>query len=357
MVSAVASLARRNVVNHRQIEELAAAWLVRRGSGEWTAEDEEQLTGWLREATAHRVAFLRLEVACEESQRLKAFAAGVEPGVVPPPGEWRQSPFFENGAAPAEAVDATAANAGLWRLPRRWVQRNWAVVAACLLVLAVGTGFWLLRPGERGEQYTTQLGGVESVPLRDGSAVTLNTASRIRVELKSGERHIELQQGEAFFSVARDPKRPFVVAVGDRRVVAVGTQFAVRREAGEIRVVVAEGTVTLEGDGQVRLRAGAVARTRGPDVLVRNEPLDNVQALLGWREGFLIFRDTTLGEAIAEFNRYNSRHIEIGDPTVADIRVSGAFRPTHYEAFVRLLHEGYSIRAETRGNELILTRH
>jgi transmembrane sensor len=281
----------------------------------------------------------------EETQRLKALGAGADTGVVPPVGHWQQSPFFAPSAASPERTRR-------WRIPR-----NRAIAAGLLLAVVAGAGLLLTRFADHGQQYTTPVGTVESVALRDGSAVTLNTGSRVRVELLPRERRIELQAGEAFFSVAKDPTRRFVVAAGNRQVVAVGTQFAVRREGADLRVIVAEGTVSLQGTGSLRLAAGSVARTHGVDLLVQKESPEAVQALLSWREGFLTFHDTTLAEAIDEFNRYNSRHIEITDPAVAAIRISGTFRPTHYEAFVRLLQEGYSIRASDHGTNITLTQN
>lgn len=315
----------RNVMNHSQIEERAAAWLAQRESGRWTNEDETELAGWLAEATHHRVAFLRLEAVNEETYRLRALGAGME--------------------SPA-------------RLPSRArLIGKWAAAACLALVFAAGWAVWTGYFGMSGEHYGTQIGGVQSVSLRDGSAVTLNTATAIRVKLGSSERHIELQEGEAYFSVAKDSARPFIVKAGNQSVVAVGTQFSVRREGSEVRIVVTEGTVSLPAEGGIRVSAGSVIRVRGANALVQHESDEGLRALLSWRQGFLTFRDTTLAEAVNEFNRYNVRHIRIADPGVAQIKISGTFRPTHYDAFVRLLDEGYSIRAEERGPDLVLTQN
>jgi transmembrane sensor len=341
-VGAGACHARQNVANHRLIEEHAASWLVRRESGHWTPEDADALAHWLSQDTAHRVAFLRLEAVDEETRRLRVLGAGLDSAVVPPVGQWQQSPFFDT---PPEQ-----------RNPR---SRVWypAVAALLLMALTAGAAFWLMRPIVRANEYVTQVGGLESVSLHDGSGVTLNTATRLRVELRAHERRIELQEGEAYFKVAKDPGRPFVVEAGDMRVVAVGTQFAVRRENGDVRVIVTEGSVNLQGDRSAHLTAGTVARTRGADILVQKEAQEDLQAMVSWRDGRLTFRDTTLADAVAELNRYNARQIEIGDSTLGVLRVSGSFRPTHYDAFVRLLREGYSIRVVARGDKLILTQN
>jgi transmembrane sensor len=265
--------------------------------------------------------------------------------------------------------------------------RFWVIAASVLLVLSIGS---YLAFSPSADHYSTPIGTITSVPLRDGSSVTLNTASEVRVELTPNERLIDLQQGEAFFKVAKDPTRPFVVRVDDQRVVAVGTQFSVRRDGDYIRIVVTEGTVRLESANSARsgskgsgpkvdsisrdgadvgladgsaasastsLPAGTIARARDEDVLVVRESVSQVEELLSWRQGYLRFRDTTLAQAIEEFNRYNARSITIDDPTIAAIRISGTFRPTNYEAFVRLLGDGYSIRAEDKGDHIILTRY
>jgi transmembrane sensor len=330
------------VENHRLIQEQAAAWLVKRDSGEWTQSDETALAQWLAAATSHRVAFLRLEAVYEETRRLRALGAGIDTADVPAAGQWQQAPFFDSGSGD--------------RPPR---SRHWypALAAAVIVATAVASAFWLLRPTAHGDQYATQVGGLESVALRDGSGVVLNTATRLQVKWEPHDRLIELQEGEAFFTVAKDPARPFVVQAGDKRVVAVGTQFAVRREGSEVRVVVTDGTVNLQGEGSARLPVGSVAHTRGADILVQNEPVEDLQALISWRDGHLTFRNNTLADAVAEFNRYNTRRIEIGDPKVGALRISGTFRPTNSEAFVRLLREGYAIHAAERGNELILTQN
>jgi transmembrane sensor len=222
------------------------------------------------------------------------------------------------------------------------------------------------RFGTPGDRYMTPIGGVASVPLQDGSTITLNTRTQVRVELGPRERRIELDQGEAFFQVAKDPRRPFVVRAGDKRIVAVGTQFSVRRNGDDVRVVVTEGTVRLESDGRpmqprsfgadTRLTAGSVARARDKDLLVQSEPLRRAEEILSWRQGYLTFHDTPLGEALAEFNRYNLHQIDAADAATAAIQISGMFRPTNYQAFVRLLEEGYALEVRTSGDHTVLRK-
>ena len=339
----------------REIEAIAAEWLAKRDSGDWTDADEQALGRWLASDTGHRVAFLRLEACWKQANRLKALGAGVPAGVVPERQFWR-TPFFDRGEprvinAPRSA-DRISQGSGL----RKFI--GFASAAASVLLAA---SLFVWRSGTLGaETYSTVVGSVTSVPITDGSTVTLNTNSRIRVAVSDHERRVELNRGEAFFEVAKDPTRPFVVVVGDRRVVAVGTKFSVRRdEQNEVRVIVTEGRVRIEPMNEAEavpaeLTAGAIARGAGESVLIQKRPIDEIEEALSWRKGYLVFRDTPLAEAVTEFNRYNNRRVVIDDPELAQIPIGGNFRATNLDAFVRLLEEGFGVSADVRGEEIVL---
>jgi transmembrane sensor len=151
-----------------------------------------------------------------------------------------------------------------------------------------------------------------------------------------------------------------VVSADARHVTAVGTHFSVRRDAATLRVVVVEGTVKLETDGEpsaqpdALLPAGSIAMAGPGGVQVSHTDIADAERLLDWRSGFLSFRDTPLTEAAAEFNRYSARRIVIADPTAAALRVGGNFRWTNADTFVRLLEQGFPVRAENDGDRIVL---
>lgn len=387
------------------IEEAASAWLIRRDSGVWTPADEACLQRWLEASSLQRVAFWRLEVAWAEAARLKALGAGISSERPPPRGEWTLTPFFEPRAetiGPAEerssdfdspaataATDATDAKetpdstgrditaAGLLarpqppaRMRRRPAIVTFVAAASCLLALTGGAYYWLKGSPDR---YTTPIGGIASVPLQDGSNITLNTGTEVHVALTNRERDIDLARGEAFFEVSKDAKRPFVVRAGKKLVIAVGTQFSVLHEGDDIRVIVTEGTVRIENrhpgtaaspqrefsvphpTDAVLLSAGSVAHAGDEGVLVQKETVSETQEQLSWRTGILMFRDQTLAAAAGEFNRYNERQIVIRDPAVADLKIEGNFRATNVDAFVRLLESGLPVHATVSDNQIVLT--
>ena len=333
--------------SHQQIEDEVARWLVKRDSGNWNDSDQAALSQWLDASTARVVAFVRLEAAWKRLQRLQSLGAGTPTGVIPSPDEWQLSAVFDGKAARP-----------VTRQP--WLKYGMAAAVA-VIACVISARVWLFD----GAVYSTPVGGVASVPMTDGSKVTLNTDSRIRVDVSSRERYVRLEQGEAFFQVAKDPSRPFVVTAADRRVIAVGTAFSVRRDADDsIRVAVTEGTVRVEQqasllgrkqNGDMLLPAGNIALTRSDQVMLQEKPVPAVEEAVSWRTGFVVFHETALAEVVAELNRYNTRKIVLQDASLATIRLSGRFEPTQYQAFVRLLENGFAIRAADEGERIVLT--
>ena len=362
------------------VDARAAAWLARRDRGGWSDADAAGLEAWLDEATAHRVAFLRMQAAWEECGRLQALGAGLRDGP-PERGRWTGgAAAVGTGAqsaaarAPANHADDRAAAprgpaaletlvfAPRHRRPAGSARMGgWAALAATV-VLAAGLALgWQWQSALDASTHSTAVGGIDTVPLADGSRTVLGSDSRIEVRLSRGERRIELHQGEAFFEAAKDPRRPFVVEAGERRVVAVGTRFSVRRDGPDLRVVVTEGSVRLESgpDGGRRrpmatLPAGSVALATATGVMVQSGTVDEAERLVGWQDGLLSFSDVTLAEAAAEFNRWNARPILVADEAAAVLRIGGSFRWSNAEGFVRLLEQGFPVRAEVHDDRIVL---
>ncbi len=338
------------------IEQAAAGWLAHRDGGHWGDADEAALARWLDVDTAHRVAFLRLQAAWEESGRLQALGAGWQGGGPPARGHWQAPP-----ASRREQMLQALAQRPVAKPParRRFVRfAAAATVAGCALAVAWG---WRNHARVDDASYRTALGEVRTLPLADGSRATLASASGIDVRLSQRARDIDLTAGEAIFDVAKDRQRPFTVAADGYRAVAVGTRFSVRRDRADLRVVVTEGTVRLDSppaDGiaqpSVLLPAGSVAMVRDGGLLVRSLPLAEAQQLLDWRDGLLAFRDVPLDEVAAEFNRYNARKLVVADAEAGALRIGGSFRWDNEEGFVRLLEAGFPVRAEIGADRIVL---
>ena len=250
--------------------------------------------------------------------------------------------------------------------PPRWHWPTARIVTFALVVLA-SVSFLLadLAPAD----YVSGVGERRVIHLEDGSTVTMNTRSRMRVWLTPHARDIDLLNGEALFAVAHDADRPFRVHVGPTVVEAVGTEFSVYRGQHGTKVSVVEGRVKIfawtdvgASDFQrppppvpVSAQEEAHVSTGGGgsaefDVERRAVTQEQIEHHLAWVNGQLIFEDATLAQTIEEFNRYNRRKLEISDPTLAQIHLGGAFSSTNVDEFIAELNALFRISAVPVGN-------
>lgn len=334
-----------------EVENAAAAWLLKQENPGWSAADDARLQAWLQGSPSHQVAYIRLRSVWNKTGRLNSVGSAFTGADVPARGDIKRLPFFalKNGHAPARPRGSSA-------------RVRYAIAATVVLAsLLVSIQWWL----NRDEAFQTPIGGLTSVPMKDGSRVTLNTASRLSIHLDDAIRSVDLASGEAFFDVAKDATRPFVVIAGNKRIVAVGTQFSVRTTDDGVRVAVTEGLVRVEEGTSgahrtlTHLPAGYVAtlaQAADKPVEVRQQPLEAVERSLAWRSGFITLRSTPLRDAIAEFNRYNTHQLVIADPALDEIQVGGSFKANNIQGFVRLLQEGFRVQASEQGDQTLLTR-
>ena len=197
----------------------------------------------------------------------------------------------------------------------------------------MGLGLW----PDGGERIDTRIGEIRRMPLADGSVAMVNSGTTLRVAFTPTERHVEVSRGEAWFQVAHNPARPFIVASGPFRVQAVGTAFDVRREGDAAQVVVTKGVVKIwsvdSGRPPKHVAAGQWAVLRqGDAVTPKALPPQASDQQLAWREGRIVLDDMTLGAAVAEFNRYNVNRLEVA-PQLAGRRVVGWFRIYDVDGF------------------------
>ncbi len=267
---------------------------------------------------------------------------------------WRRAAKIEHDPEIQRAIGEALAREkkGLSRLPRIGPRG----VAGAVLALALGIGAIAAWPVVVGHSYQTEIGEQHFVRLADGSRVKLDTDSRIRVKLSSGKRAVALIHGRAFFDVAHDPSRPFVVSAGPDSIRALGTRFSVERAAAGAEVTLIEGKVLVESDRHKTpktwtLSPGEQIETAGAHPAVQT--IDPVAAT-SWTRGQLTFSRRTLAEAAAEVNRYSSRKVVLEDPALASRQISGVFDAGDTEAFVAAVSELYGVEADLQGADIRL---
>jgi transmembrane sensor len=219
---------------------------------------------------------------------------------------------------------------------------------------------------DRPVRYATTVDGYERVTLQDGSLLELNASSEARVRFTKDERRVELRRGEAHFTVAKNPARPFWVEAGTVSVRAVGTAFNVRLGAKVVEVLVTEGRVAVATteDGRRRTDGGNAIQasvlgppsselTVGERLVVPGagsnappvEKLDSVaiREALAWQGPRLTFLDTPLSVVVSQFNRRNQAQLVIRDAELEALPIGGSFRAENLEGFVRLLEQDNDI--------------
>jgi transmembrane sensor len=328
----------------------ASHWVMRRDRGLSPIEQDE-LSQWLAADPRHRRIFAEHNWGWEELDRITGLQASL--GAMPDPDLF--------------ASRRGARSSTLRRL--RW----WApltLAAAAVLVVFIQ----LRRPGggvPEGMAAPASTSGyvtsAERRVLEDGSVVELNADSEIEVRYTAAERQVRLVRGEAKFSVTRSPTRPFIVTVGNITVRAIGTVFVMALDSMTVEIVVTEGRVAVESTAVVRPSAEVLHLTAGERAIVPRAPATSAQvstltpthlaARLAAFDSRLAFQDTPLADVVSVLNRHNEVKLVIGEPTLASLRISGSFRSTDVDAFVRLLSASFpEIKADRQGTQVILRR-
>jgi transmembrane sensor len=308
---------------HDRIEQQAAEWALRHPLGD---AERVRLDDWLARDARHQGALLRA----------MAGLSAIETALVADPG------------VPVEAESVR-------RPTRRWLLGGGigAAAAAASGVLAWG---WQV-----GQRVTTGRGEIRRLPLADGSVATINSDSDLRILLARDSRQIELDRGQAWFQVAKDRTRPFVVDAGIAQARAVGTAFSVVRGRDGVQIAVTEGTVAVwpsAASGMMMiLQAGQFANFKGAGAAptVGSAP-EQIERALAWRNGEIALENDTLGEAVASFNRYNQQQIVLADPSLAQEKLVGLFKLDKPENFASMLGASLDVDVSTTPGEIRLSR-
>lgn len=217
--------------------------------------------------------------------------------------------------------------------------------AACIavLIVAAGGGLALMQRSAPVTVLQTSEREWQTWTLEDHTVVRAGPRTSLEIELSGGYRKVRLADGDAYFKVAKDPARPFVVTVDEFSTRAVGTEFAISRKAdGGVSITVAEGVVAVSRSESI---AGAVKLSAGEGVIVKGaSPIVprrvDVANALAWRDRRLVLDGESLETAVSEFNRRNSVQLEIADPALAAKKVvRGTFQLDDPQTFARMLEK------------------
>jgi transmembrane sensor len=294
----------------------AAAHFARRRSGEMTEAQAEAMREWLDASVENAQAVLLADAAWQTAGAL-----------------------IDTPAVACLRRDARrASRVGLFRRAGLGIAAGLALVAAGLLALQVSPSW----PAASSREFRTAVGERATVTLADGTLIQLNTNTVVRTRESLRRRAVDLVRGEAYFQVANNPGRPFVVSSVGKTVTALGTAFSVRAESHCLTVTLLEGRVQVAarsgwaGQGfstDLQPRVRLTARDGEPWSIV---PVDG-EAELSWRHGKLVFSDIPLRDIVGELNRYSLKKIVIVAPVVGESRLSGSFNLGDIDGAVRAI--------------------
>ncbi|WP_372622397.1 FecR family protein, partial [Alteromonas stellipolaris] len=237
-------------LNQHLINKRASEYVVRLYSGELTAKEESEILAWCDAKAAHQAAFDDALLVWESS-------AHIAPHI-----GWRQK-----------------LEKRFYRM--RYLAASIVVASFCfLLITHHNAPDQSIDNSELANNYSTAIGEVSNVGLSDGSTITLNTDTRINIKFSETHRELWLEQGEAFFDIAKDRSRPFLIHTAKKTVRVVGTKFNIKLSQAGFDIAVEEGIVAIEekaeantnkptkDDTQVLLEAGAVASFNDTSALI-----------------------------------------------------------------------------------------
>jgi transmembrane sensor len=326
----------------RDIDRAASEWTARLDRGPLTPEGEAAFQAWLEGDPRRKGAMLRAQALSMMSESAQALGSDFDPHFFETPS---RSPLA--GVSRRKALTWTGA----------------ASVVAAMASLSVGL------PAAAGTVISTERGEIRLVPLKDGSTVLLNTESSIRVKYDKGQRFVRLLKGEAYFSVARDETRPFIVEVNGRQLRTLQAGFRVRKlDADPVDVLVNQGQVDVSAPPRVAV--ATIVALKANTRLILPEPIDGrlaaeypqllapdvVTRELAWRDGKLAFEGESLKQAADAFARYSGTRIEIRDPDLAREPVTGLFAANDPVGFSRAIARVFDARLDQDGDDVVLTR-
>src|SRR5580692_1843737 len=312
------------------IEQRAADWAVlRRNRRDWTVGRQAELDAWLSQSLAHRVAYLRIDAMWQRTERLAALRTPMRP------------------------LQEVRVSRKSW----------WSRIAEVVGVAAISGLFvtqYLQRP--RAQFVETPKGGRERLTLADGSQIELNTDTAVLLTIQPNARNVQLLRGEAYFQVNHDASRPFIVTIGNHRIVDLGTKFVVRADPGRIKVTLVSGTARLEEAGtqgenrSVVLTPGEVAIATVDTTRVSKRTSRELSESLAWQRGSVVFHNELLSNAAAELNRYGGPTLIVADSATAKLTISGTFLTNNTEEFAGAARELFGLRVEHRNGSVVLSR-
>jgi len=241
---------------------------------------------------------------------------------------------------------------GVVHLKRR---SHWLKAVAAVALISVGAWFYAVHYRVKDlRTVTNQV--VKTDTLSDGSVVTLNKNSVFEYPSKfvDGRRQVVLREGEAFFDVAHDEGKPFLIESGRVSIRVVGTSFNVKLRNGSVEVIVESGKVEVrKEDENVVLERGE--RTVVYDHTSKLEKENNPDMLYNYyRTKEFVADDTPLWRMVQVLNEAYGSRIVIKNSAIKELLLNTTFKNESLEEVLQVISRTFNITVEKRADQIIL---
>lgn len=304
----------------------AIAWFVCLQSENCQTNDTTRFEQWLAQKPAHQAAYQEAERVWGNLDSLKQLDN--VPGL------------------------AAARSAKQPRLAKRLLTN-----VALILAFGITWAGWLDYSAQT-QTFVTDSDARSHITLADDSQLDLNVNTRLIAKITPFRRIINLEQGEALFTVSHEPLRPFSVTVNRLQIHDIGTQFNVQVGPAGVDLAVLEGEVELNDGGTVnhqRLLAGSRVSYREGQGLSTALPAQKA-SITAWLNGELMFKKTPLRDVTAQLEHYHPVHFVFADPELANQTLSGTFASKDLMPFLHALETLLPVQVAQEGGQVILHR-
>ncbi|MDM3870856.1 FecR family protein [Porticoccus sp. W117] len=311
----------------------ACAWVVRLRAEKLANSELEQFADWVSKSANHRAAFDQVAEMWGDL------------------GVASKLPLEQ----PATESSSTECSKPSWL--QQWF--SWRAAGAFAATAAIVVALVItLVPSQQLDRYHTAIGESLAITLDDGSQVELNTNSTLEVSYSDEQRWLHLIDGEAYFSVAKDKQRPFVVELDGAQAQAVGTAFNIYKTTDEAaEITVTEGTVQVTHQAQPSLpkfvEVGQAISFDSKDGLRNLRAIDS-DLVTAWRQSQIVFDNTPLSDVVTTLNRYSKTPIELAATDSAQLPISGTFSTERPLETAQAVAEALALTATLNNDRLRL---
>lgn len=233
------------------------------------------------------------------------------------------------------------------------------IVAAIAAVFVVGFGLMFLFNPQSNELVAENKIIESSLP--DGSMISLNTQSTLEYSKKFNKlnRTVELK-GEAYFKVAHNPEKPFVIETGKLKIEVVGTEFNVnaKNPEGNVEVVVTSGVVRVytlaDKSDSVMLYAGDGAVFNNKQEKIQKKQNNDIN-YLAWKTKKLVFENTELQDIVRTLNKTYNANVVIKSEAIKKCKLSNNFDDQSLESVLKVLKATLDLKIKKEANVYIIT--